>query len=109
MSRDQITVGVALRVIAPRWDRPVGTIARVTETGTLLVGGTWWFAVEWLTYLPKRGPYSLRLFEEDLPSFELVTGPMVIPLPATRRQQQHERSPLPVQTTLPFTQADENE
>lgn len=100
MSHDQMTVGVALRVIAPRWDRRVGT---------LLVGGTWWFAVEWLTYLPKRGPYSLRLFEEDLPSFELVTGPMVIPMPTTLRQQQHERSPLPVQTTLPFTQADENE
>ena len=67
MTRDQISVGVTLRVIAPRWDRPEGTIARVTETGALFVGNIWWFTVEWLTYVPKRGSQSLRMFEEDLP------------------------------------------
>ncbi len=32
MTRDQITVGVMLRVVAPRPDQPIGTIARVTNT-----------------------------------------------------------------------------
>jgi hypothetical protein len=66
LTRAQISVGVTLRVIATRWDRPVGTIATVTDMGVLFVGDTWWFTVEWLTHLPKRGSHSLRMFEEDV-------------------------------------------
>lgn len=109
MNRNQITAGVTLRVIAPRWDRPVDTIARVTETGTLSVGDVWWFAVEWLTYLPKRPIRSLRLFEEDLGTFEVMDGPVVIPLAMTPRQGREVRRPVPTQASLPFTGGEEDE
>lgn len=109
MTRDQITVGVMLRVIAARWDRPVGTIGKVTETGTLFIDDTWWFAVEWLTYLPKRPLRSLRLFEEDTVSFELLTGPIVIPLPMTPRQMRDVRKAVPAQASLFFTRDDDDE
>ena len=109
MTRDQITVGVMVRVIAARWDRPMGTIARATETGILFIDDRWWFTVEWLTYVPRGSIRSLRLFEEDLPTFELVTGPLVIPLPTTRRKQQQERRPLPRQVSLPFMRVEDDE
>ncbi len=109
MSPNEIAVGVALRVIAPHWDRPVGTIGRMTETCALSVGNTWWFTVEWWTYLPKRVSHRLRMFEEDLSTFELVRGPIVNPLLTTRRKQQEERKPLPLQASLPFTQAGDDE
>jgi hypothetical protein len=40
--REQIVVGVTLRVIASRWDRPAGTIAKATEMGILPTGKVWW-------------------------------------------------------------------
>ena len=109
MTRDQISVGVTLRVIAPRWDRPVGTIARVTDTGVSFVEGTWWFTVEWLTYVPKKGSQSLRLFEEDLLTFEQVTGPVVVPLPMTRKMQRLDSKPVSAQASLPFTKVEDDD
>jgi hypothetical protein len=79
LAREQITKGVRLRVIADRHERPLGTIARVMATGVFTYDNKWWFTVEWLTYLPKRSSYSLRLWDDDLHTFELVTGPVEIP------------------------------
>ena len=109
MTSDQISAGVTLRIIAPRWDRPQGTIARVNETGALFVGSTWWFTVEWLTYLSKRGTQSLRMFEEDLSTFELLTGPIVIPLPMTKMRQRLESQPVRAQASLPFTKVEDDD
>ncbi len=81
------TVGVTLPVIGPRWVRPIGTIARVTDIGLHVIGKEWCFTVDWLTYLPKRSMRSLRLSEDDLPTFEILTGPVEIPVyhrPTTR-------------------------
>ena len=85
------------------------TIARVTEIGILSIDDRWWFTVEWLTYLPKRSFYSLRLFEEDLPTFEVVTEPIGIPLPMTTRQERQQRRPVPAQASLPFTRGEDDE
>ena len=109
MTRDQITVGVTLTIIATRWDRPLGTIARVTETGASFVEGTWWFTVEWLTYVTNDSIRRLRLWEEDLPTFKLVTGSIVIPLHMTRTQQRELSRPVPLQAFLHFTKADDDE
>ena len=106
MTREQIAVGVTLRVIASRWDEPIDTVGRVTETGLLFNDDTWWFTVEWLTCQPKRSPRSLRMWDEDLPTFELVSGPIVFPSPATLMKQRHALQPSPTQTTLPFTESD---
>jgi len=108
MTCDQITVGVTLRVIAARGNRPVGTIARMTQTGVLSIEHTLWFTILWLTYLPKLSCRSLRMWEEDLPTFEIVTGPIVIPLPTTRARQRPVFTPAPQQTYLPFTMAVDN-
>lgn len=109
MTREQVIVGVTLRVIATRWDRPVGTIATVTDMGVLFVGDTWWFTVEWLTHLPKRGTHSLRMFEEDLLTFELVTEPIGIPVLMIPRKHTEARRQVPAQTFLPFTKDDDDE
>lgn len=109
MTRDEIQVGLLLKVIAPRWDQPIETIARVTETGTLFIDDTWWFTVEWLTNIPKRSSRSLRLFEEDLPTFELVTEPIVIAPPMTSRQARELSKPLPAQAALPLTMDGDDE
>ena len=79
MTKEEIQVGMTLRVVAPRCDRSVGTLARVTHTGVISIENKWWFEVEWLNYLPKRSPYSLRIWENELPAFEVVTGPADIP------------------------------
>jgi hypothetical protein len=104
VSREHIAKGVTLRVIIDRRDRPIGTIARVMDTGTLTYGNQWWFTVEWLTYLPKRSSYSLRLGDEDLPTFELVTGPVELtrpPMPSRKRDPFKFNPPSP-QLSLPF-------
>ena len=79
MTKDQILKGVTLCVIARREDRPVGTYARVTQTGVLSIENKWWFQVDWLNYLPKRSSSSLRIWEDELPTFEIVTGPFTVP------------------------------
>jgi hypothetical protein len=106
LTRDQIANGVTLRVIADRWDRPVGTIARVTDMGVISIDNRWWFTVEWLTYLPKRSRYSLRVWEEDLPSFELVIGPVDIPWPQTRTRKRDpfKFNPPSPQLSFPFVE-----
>jgi hypothetical protein len=101
VTREQITKGATLRIIGPCRNRPVGTIARVTDTGVLSYDKQWWFTVEWLTYLPKASPRSLRLFEEDLPAFELVTGPVEIPTPAPPRKKRDMFKPASPQLSLP--------
>jgi hypothetical protein len=104
VTREQITGGVTLRVITNRHDRPIGTIARVMDTGTLTYGNQWWFTAEWLTYLPKRSSYSLRLGDEDLPTFELVTGPAEIPCPSmpSRKRDPFKFNPPSPQLSFQF-------
>lgn len=108
MTREQVTVGVRLRVIAPRWDEPIGTVGRVSAMGFLFNDDTWWFTVEWLMCHPKRSPHSLRMWEEDLPTLELVTGPIVPPTPAPQTKQYHAIKAAPTQTALPFTETDDD-
>lgn len=108
VERDQITKGATLSVIGTRHDRPIGSIARVSETSVLSIEKKWWFTVEWLTYPPKKSQYSLRVWEGDLLGFELVTGPVPIPLPEIQRRT---RDPftfkaLSPQLFLPFTGGD---
>jgi hypothetical protein len=74
--------------------------------GIRSVGDVCWFTVEWLTSLPKRGSRGLRLFEEDLPTFELVSGPVVIPVPRTTRQERAVRKPPLAQATVLFSMDD---
>ena len=105
MTREQVTVGVRLRVIAPRWDEPIGAVGRVSAMGFLFNDDTWWFTVEWLMCHPKRSPHSLRMWEEDLPTFELFTGPIVAVTPTTQTTQGQALSPFPTQTILPFTES----
>jgi hypothetical protein len=105
VTREQIIKGQTLRVIADRWDRPKDTFARVIETGILRDRG-WWFTVEWLTYLPKKSQYSLRVWEDELPTFELVTGPVDIPWPQTRTRKRDPfkfKPPSP-QLSFPFAE-----
>lgn len=101
MTREQVTVGATLRIIGSRHDRPRGTIARVTDGGVLFIDNEWWFTVEWLTYLPKRSIRSLRLFEKDLPTFELVTGTVEIPTPPPQRKKRDKLKPASPQLSLP--------
>lgn len=108
ITREQVAVGVRLRVIAPRWDEPIGTIGRVTETGYLLNDHTWWFAVEWLTDPQKRFRHSLRMWEKDLSTFELVTDPIVPRLPETLTKQYHATKRAPGQIVLPFTETNDD-
>ncbi len=107
MHRDQIAVGVMLRVIAPRWDRPPGTLARVTETGYHFIDRQWWFTVEWLIYLGKRSPHSLRMGEEDLQTFDVATGDAT--LPARRGESRLAPPPQLSQVPLPFTANDDDD
>ncbi len=108
MTREEITVGIRLRVIAPRWDEPIGAVGRVSAMGLLFNNDRWWFTVEWLMCHPKRSPYSLRMWEEDLPTFELVTGPIVLPTPMPQTKQDHAIKAAPTQTALPFTETDDD-
>jgi hypothetical protein len=104
LTPEQIIKGVTLRVIADRHDRPVGTLARVMNTGVFPYDDKWWFTVEWLTYLSKGSSHSLRLWEEDLPSFELMTGPVEIAtssIPSKKRYPFQFKPPSP-QQSFPF-------
>ena len=49
------------------------------------------------------------MWEEDLPTFEIITGPVVIPAPPARARQTKDRRLLPLQSSLPFTKADDHE
>lgn len=57
--------------------------------------------VEWLTYLPKRSIRSLRLFEKDLATFELVTGTVETPAPLPQRKKRDKLKPVSAQLSLP--------
>ncbi len=107
MTRDEVQIGVILKVIAPRWDRQPGTLARVTETGYHFIDRQWWFTVEWLIYLGKRSPHSLRMGEEELQTFEVATG--VATLPAGRAKSRLAPPPPLSQGSLPFTANDDDD
>lgn len=107
MTRDEVHIGLMVTVIAPRWDRPPGTLARVTEIGHHAIGGQWWFTVEWLTGIRTRSQHSLRMGEEDLNTFHLATGDAT-PL-AAREDVRLAPPPRPVQIALPFTADDDDD
>ena len=50
MTREQVRVGVAIRVMRDRWDVTAGTLARV-DTGEF---GEWCFTVRWHLPPPER-------------------------------------------------------
>ena len=106
MTRDDVQIGLLLKVIAPRWDRPPGTLAKVTETGYHFIDRHWWFTVEWLIYLGKRSTHSLRMGEEDLQTFEVATGDAT--LPAGRAKSRLAPPPQLSQISLPFTANDDD-
>jgi len=100
MTPDEVTIGLLLKVIAPRWDGPLGRLARVTDTGRHSLGGYWWFTVEWLIWPRNRSPHSLRMWEEDLQTFEVVPDAE----PLLMRREESDGTPLArlSQITLPF-------
>ena len=81
VTREQVKKGVILQVMGPRYDRPGGTFGRVSETGVFTYENRWWFRLDWLTRFGKDFPDSMRLYEDDLPTFALVTGPINLARP----------------------------
>ncbi len=47
------------------------------------------------------------MWEEDVPTFEILTGPVVIPAPPARLRE--TKDPLLLQSSLPFTRAEDHE
>jgi hypothetical protein len=106
MTKDEVRVGAKVRVTVALWDAPVGTIGRVEAVGQTL--NQWFFRVEWLNIPPRcRRPFSLNLFEEDLPQFELFTGEVPLsPLPFKKRSRfSNAQREKPLQLTLPYGSA----
>jgi hypothetical protein len=111
MTREQVRVGVAIRVTRDRWDARAGTLAEVISAGCAGILDQWRFTVRW--HRPpdtKRAVHrdeSLNLFESDLADFELFTGP----LPSIYSPQQGRgraiipQAPSP-QLALPYTADD---
>lgn len=85
MIKDEIRVGVILRVERVRWDAPVGSVATVETVGEAGVPREWCFTVRWL-YWPRnerrRNRRSLNLWEADLLDFALTDH--LVPSPAIR-------------------------
>ena len=46
MTREEIAVGLLVRVVHTRWDAPVGTVGRVNRVGSAGTPQGWCFAVE---------------------------------------------------------------
>ena len=107
MTRDEVQIGLVLKVITARWDHPTETLARVTEIGHHYIDRQWWFTVEWLTGIRTRSQHSLRMGEEDLNTFHLATGDAT-PL-AAREDVRLAPPPRPVQIALPFTADDDDD
>ena len=107
MIRDDVHIGVMVTVIGPRWDQPPRTLARVTETGHHAIGGQWSFTVEWLTGIHTRSQHSLRMGEEDLNTFQVVTGDATPP--AAREESRLAPPPRPLQIPLPFAADDDDD
>ncbi|GKS58527.1 hypothetical protein YTPLAS18_20540 [Nitrospira sp.] len=65
---------------------------------------SWCFTLEWLNRdTPKRRPYSLNLFEEDLAHFEVFEGPIpTSPSFVRQRRVTAARKERPLQIPLPF-------
>jgi hypothetical protein len=91
MRREEIQVGLQLRIIRQRWDVPIGTLAKVQHVGQAGVPPLWCFTCEWLFTDGRpspRGSWSLNLFEEDLPDFEPYAGQFSVELPQKNRKSQ---------------------
>ncbi|MGC3975894.1 MAG: hypothetical protein QM771_16155 [Nitrospira sp.] len=105
MIRDEIQIGLMLRVITKRWDKPIGTLAKVDALGWNAFTREWWFTVLWL--VPAHGrltSHSLNLFEADLPTFEIYRDRLPLaqrPLKPARIKGTNE------QQSLPFGEPDE--
>ena len=103
MTLEQVQLGRMVRVVATRWDAPLGTLAKIDTIGS--TADRWCFTVEWLTRnSPLRRSYSLNLFEEDLPHFEVFAGP--VPERPSSKKPSHlssTRKERPLQLPLPFT------
>ncbi|GKS59867.1 hypothetical protein YTPLAS18_34040 [Nitrospira sp.] len=103
MTKGDVIVGNLVRVVVDRWDAPTGTLARVDTVGR--TADLWCFTVVWLTRAsPVRRTYSLNLFEEDLPCFEVFEGPMPTPVSSYVKPSRAAaaRKEHPLQLPLPF-------
>ena len=79
MTKEDIRVGVTLRVVRARWESVAGTLAVVESLGAVGVPSEWCFTVRWHRPPPHKNALhrdtSLNLFESDLADFELFRGP----------------------------------
>ena len=80
MRREDIHIGVVLRVTRDRWDATAGTLAKVDTVRQHSRFVEWCFTVRWHRPPPtKRALHrdgSLNLFENDLADFEIFPGPL---------------------------------
>ena len=87
MRREEICLGMFVRLLSDWHDVPKGTVGSIdtVETGS---DGSWYFTIFWELHLPVRsmmagrtrarnglqsGSLGLRLWEEDLRRFEVIT------------------------------------
>lgn len=81
LTRQDVQIGVTLRLLSDYLSVPAGTLANVE---TINSGRNWHFTVRWKSHTPLTGPWrstqghpimpmecSLNLSEEDLKSFEI--------------------------------------
>jgi hypothetical protein len=90
MRREEIHIGLIVRVTRDRWDVPAGTYAMVDTVGHAGRFGEWCFTVRW-RFAPqskraKRRDYSLNLLEADLADFEVFHDPLPRIAPPQRRR-----------------------
>jgi hypothetical protein len=106
VTREEVKKGVILQVMGPRYDRPGGTFGRVSQTGVFTDDNRWWFLLDWLTRFRKDAPDSMRLYEEDLPTFSLVTGPINLtgPFRPSKKRDPFRFKPPSPQLSFPFAE-----
>lgn len=88
MRREEVCIGVFVRLLSDWLDIPKGTVGTIDLVETL-PNGSWYFTVFWKPHRPlprlkgrpstprktgfQSGSFGLRLWEEDLPRFEIIS------------------------------------
>jgi hypothetical protein len=79
MQREEVHMGLLVRLLSDYSNVPTGTSATIDATGTM-IDQAWWFTVRWHPYKPIRAKfprqvieYSLNLWKADLALFEVLT------------------------------------
>jgi hypothetical protein len=115
MKREDVRVGLHVRLVSTYLDVPRGTLATV-ETAGMFRYETWCFTVRWhhLTLSRQRKyhyPCSLNLWEKDLVLFEVATAEecaaaaSLMPRPAKKWANALRPLPPSDQLKLPFEDA----